>query len=240
MIGEQVLLSSVFAAGILSFFSPCILPLLPVYVSILSSGDPTAPQHDRYITIGKFKIHPRFIIKTMIFVLGLSTSFIILGFGAGALGALVNTTAFITVCGIVVVLLGLHQIGLFHIPFLERESKVNLKRSGKRDFIGTYLLGFTFSFGWTPCIGPILGAVLGLSASEGQAAHGAFLMMIYALGMLIPFLILSIFSDFLLQRMKKLNRHLGKIKVAGGIIIVVMGLFLMTNNLNFFTTLIPQ
>lgn len=240
MIGEQVLLSSVFAAGILSFFSPCILPLLPVYVSILSSGDPASTRQNRLITIGKFSIHPRLIVKTMVFVFGLSTSFVLLGFGAGALGALINTTTFITICGIIVVLLGLHQIGLFHIPFLERENKVNLKRSGKRDFLGTYLLGFTFSFGWTPCIGPILGAVLGLSANEGQAAHGAFLMLIYALGMLIPFLILSIFSDFLLQRMKKLNRHLGKVKVAGGIIIVVMGLFLMTNNLNFFTTLIPQ
>lgn len=240
MIGEQVLLSSVFAAGILSFFSPCILPLLPVYVSILSSGDALSTKPKKVFHIGKFVIHPKLIFKTIIFVLGISTSFVLLGFGAGALGALINTTTFITVCGAIVVVLGLHQIGIFHIPFLERENKVNLKRSGKRDLIGTYLLGFTFSFGWTPCIGPILGAVLGLSASEGQAGHGAFLMMIYALGMLIPFLILSIFSDVLLQRMKKLNRHLGKIKVAGGVIIVVMGLFLMTNNLNFFTTLIPQ
>ena len=207
MIGEQVLLSSVFAAGILSFFSPCILPLLPVYVLILSSGESSSASQKKVISIGTFIIHPRLIVKTMIFVFGLSTSFILLGFGAGALGALINTTTFITICGAVVVVLGLHQMGLFHIPFLERENKVHLKRSSKRDLVGTYLLGFTFSFGWTPCIGPILGAVLGLSASEGQAGHGAFLMMIYALGMLIPFLLLSIFSDVLLQRMKKLNRH---------------------------------
>ena len=240
MIGEQLVISSVFVAGVLSFFSPCILPLLPVYVSILSSSADDVTRSKRLLSIGKLTINPRLIFKTVIFVFGLSTSFILLGFGAGALGGLINTSGFITICGVVVILLGLHQTGLFHIPFLERENKVSLKRSGKRDIIGTYLLGFTFSFGWTPCIGPILGAVLGLSANEGQAAHGAFLMLIYALGMLIPFLLLSIFSDVLIRQMKKLNRHLNKIRIAGGVIIVVMGIFLMTNNLNFFTTLIPQ
>lgn len=106
--------------------------------------------------------------------------------------------------------------------------------------IGTYLLGFTFSIGWTPCIGPILGAVLGLSASEGQATYGAFLMFLYALGLLIPFLIIAFFSDIVLRRLKKINRHLEKLKIAGGVIIIIMGLFLMTNNLNWFTTLISQ
>ena len=240
MIGEQVLLSTVFAAGILSFFSPCILPLLPVYVSILSTTAEGTVQSKRLWTIGKLQLNPQLLLKTLIFVFGLSTSFVLLGFGAGALGSVINTTAFITFCGAVVVILGLQQMGLFKFSFLERESKVTLKRSDRRDLIGTYLLGFTFSFGWTPCIGPILGAVLGLSANEGQAAYGGFLMLVYSLGLLIPFLLLSIFSDVLLRQTKKLNRHLGKIRVAGGVLIVIMGIFLMTNNLNWFATLIPQ
>lgn len=235
---EQLILSSVFVAGLLSFFSPCILPLLPVYISILSTNEQGRMGRGR--TLGKFLVNPFLIMKTIIFVTGLSTSFVLLGFGAGFLGAVINTKWFIVVCGAVVVLLGVHQVGLFKVPFLNREKKVQMNRSSKRDLIGTYLLGLTFSIGWTPCIGPILGAVLGLSASEGQASYGAFLMFIYALGLLIPFLVMALFSDILLRKVRKINQYTNRLKVAGGIIIIIMGIFLMTNNLNWFTTLIPQ
>lgn len=236
---EQLLLSSVFIAGLLSFFSPCILPLLPVYISILSTNKQgQTTNNPSSLFKGKLNLH--LLLKTFIFVAGLSTSFIILGFGAGFLGAVLNTSWFIVACGAFVVLLGLHQVGLFQVSILNREKKVKLSRSENRDLIGTYLLGFTFSIGWTPCIGPILGAVLGLSANEGQALYGAFLMFIYALGLLIPFLIMALFSDILLRKVKNLNKHMNKMKIAGGVIIIIMGLFLMTNNLNWFTTLIPQ
>lgn len=236
---EQLVLSSVFIAGLLSFFSPCIVPLLPVYISILSTNEQGQTTNSMG-SLSKGKLNLHLLLKTFIFVAGLSTSFIILGFGAGFLGAVLNTSWFIVVCGAIVVLLGLHQVGLFQVSILNREKKVQMNRSEKRDLVGTYLLGFTFSIGWTPCIGPILGAVLGLSANEGQALYGAFLMFIYALGLLIPFLILALFSDVLLRKVKKLNKHMNKMKIAGGVIIIIMGLFLMTNNLNWFTTLIPQ
>ncbi|MFJ7408549.1 MULTISPECIES: cytochrome c biogenesis CcdA family protein [unclassified Lysinibacillus] len=236
---EQLLFSTVFIAGILSFLSPCIVPLLPVYFSVLSTNESgVAIQHN--LTLGKWQVNPHLIFKTVIFVFGLSTSFVILGFGAGFLGAFINKDWFIAICGVVVVLLGLHQIGLLKLAVLHKETKVQLKRSDKRDLLGTYLLGLTFSMGWTPCIGPILGAVLGISASEGQATYGALMMFFYALGLLIPFLILAIFSDLLLRHVKKLNKHIGKIKIAGGIIIIFMGIVLMTNNLNVLLTLIPQ
>lgn len=236
---EQLIFSSVFIAGVLSFFSPCILPLLPVYISILSTDEQgSVTKRSKFLL--KWNINFHLLSKTAIFVAGLSTSFVLLGFGAGYLGSVLNTKWFIVACGIVVVLLGLHQMGLFHLPILNREKKVQMNRSKKRDFIGTYLLGFTFSMGWTPCIGPILGAVLGLSASEGQALYGAFLMFIYALGLLIPFLIIALFSDILLRKVKKMNQHMNKLKIAGGIIIIIMGLFLMTDNVNWFATLIPQ
>ncbi|MED4533175.1 cytochrome c biogenesis CcdA family protein [Metabacillus fastidiosus] len=238
MVGEQILISTVFLAGLLSFFSPCILPLLPVYISILSSSENNTGGSGRSIVIGRLKFKPGLVIKTIVFVSGLSTSFIILGFGAGALGIIINTGWFLIICGFIVILLGLHQIGLFQWSFLNRENKIHLKRSDRRDIVGTYLLGFTFSFGWTPCIGPALGAVLGLSASEGQAVYGAFLMFVYALGLLIPFLILSVFSDLLLTRIKKLNRHMRKIQIIGGVVVIIMGILLMTNNFNLFATLI--
>lgn len=238
MIGEQILISTVLIAGMLSFFSPCILPLLPVYISVLSTNENEKQQ--KLKSFGKWQVNPRLIFKTIIFVFGLSTSFVILGFGAGALGSIINTEWFIVLCGAIVVLLGLHQIGLFNLAILNRENKVQIKRSGRRDLLGTYLLGFTFSFGWTPCIGPILGAVLGLSANEGQATYGALLMLFYSIGLLIPFLILAVFSDVLLRKVKKINKYMGKIRVVGGILIIIMGIFLMTNNLNLFVSLIPQ
>ncbi len=236
---EQLLFSTVFIAGILSFLSPCIVPLLPVYFSVLSTNaSGVTIKHS--LPLFKWQVNLHLVFKTIIFVFGLSTSFVILGFGAGFLGAFINTDWFIAICGAVVVLLGLHQIGLLKVAVLHKETKVRLSRSDKRDLLGTYLLGLTFSMGWTPCIGPILGAVLGLSASEGQAAYGALMMFFYALGLLIPFLLLAIFSDFLLRHVKKLNKHTEKIKVVGGLIIIFMGIVLMTNNLNLLLTFIPQ
>ena len=234
--GEQLLLSSVFVAGMVSFLSPCIVPLLPVYLSILSSNGTGS----KVVTTKKFQLNLSLLLKTIVFVFGLSTSFVLLGFGAGYLGSLFYADWVLPVCGVIVILLGFHQMGLFQLALLNKEKKVMLKRSDKRDYVGAYLLGFTFSIGWTPCIGPILGAVLGLSASEGHATYGALLMFVYALGLLIPFVCMAIFSDMLLHHMKKLHPHLDKIKLAGGVLIVLMGIVLMTNNLNILLTIFPQ
>jgi len=235
MVGNEIFMSTVFVAGIFSFFSPCLVPLLPVYISIFA-GDKKGIDHDKYIRkLGALNINLLVIAKTLVFVAGISTSFIILGFGAGSLGTIINSKGFITLCGIVVIVLGIHQTGLIHFNFLEREKRVILKSDN--GILGIYLLGFSFSFGWTPCIGPILAAVLGISASGGQALYGVWLMFIYSLGLMIPFLIIAIFSDGLLRHVKKLNKHLGKIKIAGGIIIIIMGILLMNNSLNVITRL---
>ena len=224
MYPNTLYLGTVFTAGLFSFFSPCIVPLLPVYISLFSSGKDAGEES----SAGK-KL--RIFLKSLLFVTGISVCFILLGFGAGALGSVVNSKSFLTVMGLIVIILGLHQTGLIHIKWLYREKRVDLERSRKGDYIGAFLLGLTFSFGWTPCIGPVLGAILGLSATSSQPLYGAFLMAVYSFGFLIPFLALSLFSDVLLTRVKKLNRHLGKIKIAGGIIIILMGCLLMTDSL---------
>ncbi|MDA3847402.1 MAG: sulfite exporter TauE/SafE family protein [Vallitaleaceae bacterium] len=237
MIGQEIFISTVFVAGLLSFFAPCILPLLPVYIGILAGDSKTKSS----IRIGKLDINLIAVLRTFIFVAGLSTSFIILGFGIGALGSLIYSQTFLIIIGAIVIILGIHQTGLIKIRFLEKQKKLEVKGSKRSDLLGTYLLGFTFSFGWTPCIGPILGAVLGISASGGQAAYGGLLMFVYAMGLMIPFMIISLFSEVLLTKVKKLNKHMGKIKVVGGIIIILMGILLMTDKLNeivvFFETL---
>lgn len=223
---QTIYLSTVFTAGILSFFSPCIIPLLPVYFSVFASN---AARDNSKGT------RWRVLFKSLLFVAGLSTNFVILGFGAGALGAIINVRPFMIVIGLIVILLGLHQTGLIKIPVLMRQKTMEFKRSQKRDALGVFLLGFAFSFGWTPCIGPILGAILGLAASGSQAGYGGLLMAVFSLGFLIPFLILALFSDLLLKKIHFLNKHLNRIKIIGGILVILMGLLLMTDNLNTIT-----
>jgi cytochrome c biogenesis protein CcdA len=224
---------TVFVAGLLSFFAPCIVPLLPVYVGYLSKGAENKVVTEETEKKGKFAfINKRLIFQTLVFVIGLSTAFVLLGFGAGAIGKLLNNRIVLYVSGAIVIILGLHQIGLFKIGFLERTKKVEVEKSSRGGILGAYLLGLTFSLGWTPCVGPVLATVLGLASGQGSAAYGGFLMMIYSAGLALPFILISLFAGFFMTKFRKLNRHLGKIRVVGGILIIIMGILLMTNSLN--------
>jgi cytochrome c-type biogenesis protein len=225
-LGEQVLISAVFVAGFLSFFAPCTFPLIPVYIGLLTDEN----EEYKKWSIGKYKINMGAIIKTMTFVLGLSTSFVLLGFGAGALGQLINSDWILIVGGLLVIALGIHQMELIKIPGLSKYRVLRFKNK-KTKALGTYLMGVSFSLGWTPCVGPVLGAVLVTSASAGQAYYGGFLMLIYAIGLMIPFLIMAIASSLVLNQFQKLEKHLLTIKRIGGVLIVMMGLLLMTNQL---------
>lgn len=231
--GDELFMSTVLAAGFLSFFAPCTFPLLPVYIGIM-----TDTGRARGLQIGKLKVNPVSIGRTLVFVGGLSTTFVLLGFGAGALGSLINNRLVVQIGGLIVVLLGIHQLELIHVPYLERYRVLNLKRSRTHDLLGTYLLGLTFSFGWTPCVGPVLGAVLVVSAGGGQAFYGAWLMLIYTIGLAIPFLVMAVLSEVLLDKFAGLETHLKTIKRVGGVLIIAMGLLLMSESLNRITALI--
>lgn len=222
---EFLFIISVFTAGILSFLSPCIIPVIPMYLAYFAD--------DELATKKRFISRP--MIKAMLFVGGLSTVFIVLGFGAGALGSILYGDWFLIVCGLIVVVLGIHQTGLIQFSLLHHEKKLNLERSKKSDYFGSYLLGLTFSFGWTPCVGPVLAAVLGLSASEGSALYGGVLMAVYSLGLMVPFLIVAIFSETLLGRIKGIYKYMGKIKIVSGLFIILMGILLMMNQVGAIT-----
>ena len=230
---DSLYISTVFIAGLLSFFSPCILPVIPVYIAYFTEGSKSSEKKKTHF----FSLA---MLKAVIFVTGLSTSFILLGFGAGALGSIIYGRGFLILCGVIVIILGIHQTGLVKLHFLAREKKVHVERSQRSDFIGAYLLGFTFSFGWTPCVGPVLGAVLGLSATRGSAAYGGFLMLIYSIGLIIPFLVIAVFSDYLLSRIKSLYKHMNTIKIIGGVLIILMGIILMTNKLTSITAFVER
>ncbi len=234
MSSNIIFISTVFAAGFASFFAPCTFPLIPVYIGMLTEKSESSSS----VNIGRFSFNSSSIIRTILFVAGLSTTFIILGFGAGALGAILYNKYFLVVSGALVVILGLHQTGLVKIKALNKYKELKLKSKNRNSAISFYLLGLTFSFGWTPCVGPVLGSILLIAASTGQSFYGVFLMLIYALGLLIPFLIMALASDKILDKIYNLDKHLNKIKIAGGILIIFMGILLMTNQLGIITSFI--
>lgn len=215
MFDQNLLISSVFLAGLASFLSPCIFPIVPIYFGILSKG-------------GKK------VLNTLLFIMGLSLTFVSLGFSFGFLGDLLLNDTTRVIAGIIVIILGIHQLGIIKINFLEQTKLVEIKTNSKSASVEAFVLGLTFSLGWTPCIGPILASVLALSGDEGSALYGGAMMFVYVLGLALPFIIFSFFSDELLKRAKSLNKHLDKFKIIGGILIILMGLLLITNNLHSF------
>lgn len=252
---------SVFAAGVLSFFSPCIVPLLPVYVgtlsrgletdtsrsvdgenldqtnaasSVLSATPASLPPAGNHLL---WQFNRRLFGQTGVFIAGLGTAFILLGFGAGALGTVFNNRLFLVLAGGVVIVLGLHQTGIFKLLFLEQEKRLSVDSAGRGGILGSYLLGLTFSFGWTPCIGPVLAAVLVMASSGNQALQGGFFMLVYTLGMAVPFLLVALFTQSLLRLFKRINRYLPVIQKVGGVLIIAMGILLMTDNLNVVNSL---
>ncbi|BBM37087.1 cytochrome c biogenesis CcdA family protein [Pseudoleptotrichia goodfellowii] len=210
MFGQQLLIGSVFLAGLASFFSPCIFPIVPIYLGILSKGKRT-------------------VINTFLFILGLSLTFVSLGFSFGFLGNIFFNDTIRIVAGIIVIILGLHQTGIFKFKQLEKTKLVEINTEGKSSSLEALILGLTFSLGWTPCVGPILASVLALSGDKGSAIYGGMMMFIYVIGLATPFILFSFFSKELLKRTKSLNKHLDKFKIIGGILIILMGILLISN-----------
>ncbi|ARE39188.1 hypothetical protein RGUI_1047 [Rhodovulum sp. P5] len=210
------------AAGLLSFLSPCVLPIVPPYLAYMggiSMGDLTSGVAAR----------GRAVISALFFVLGLSTVFLLLGFTASAFGAffLQNQELFGRIAGLVVIVLGLHFVGLFRIGILDREARLDAGDRGG-SALGAYILGLAFAFGWTPCIGPQLGAILSLAASEANVARGTILLAVYAAGLGIPFLLAALFIQRAMGVMNRLKKHMGLIEKAMGALLIAVGLALLT------------
>ncbi|MGB3243663.1 MAG: cytochrome c biogenesis protein CcdA [Sulfitobacter sp.] len=215
-------------AGIISFLSPCVLPIVPPYLAYMggvSLADMSSVRAARR----------RAVVAALFFVMGLSTVFLILGFTASAFGAffLQNQTLFARVSGVVIIVFGLHFLGVFRIPFLDQEARLDAGDKGGSSF-GAYVLGLAFAFGWTPCIGPQLGAILSLAASEASVARGTMLLGIYALGLGIPFLLAAMFITRAMGVMNRLKRHMKLIERIMGTLLVLVGLAMVTGA---FTTL---
>ena len=215
-------------AGGLSFLSPCVLPIVPPYLAYMSGLSMAE------MRAGQRRL--RLLLPALFFVLGLSTVFLILGAAASALGVLFlqYQEVLAKASGVFVIILGLHFLGIFRIALLDREARIEAGDHGGSAF-GAYLLGLAFAFGWTPCIGPQLGAILSLAAGEGNVARGTILLAVYALGLGLPFLLAALFIERAIGLMARLKRHMRLIERLMGGLLIAVGLALVTGALSDFS-----
>lgn len=211
-------------AGLLSFFSPCILPLLPVYVGILTNE-----------VDGQGKGIVGRCVNITGFVLGICCIFVSLGAGAGAIGSVLDNAYLGIALGVVVIVFGLHLAGIAKIPLLEGEIRADLSKIHTNGFVGTFVLGVAFSFGWTPCVGPILGSILALAADAQSATAGAVLLLAYSLGLCVPFVVIALAANIIMGRLAGIRRYLPTVQKFGGILIAVMGAWLIFSQINALT-----
>ena len=217
------------AAGIISFLSPCVLPIVPPYLAYMSGvslNDLSESGQSR----------ARAVVPALFFVLGLSTVFIFLGFTASAIGTvfLQYQSYFNTIAGVLVIVFGTHFVGVYRIKFLDREARIDAGDRGGSS-LGAYILGLAFAFGWTPCIGPQLGAILSLAASEGSVARGTTLLAIYAIGLGVPFLLVAAFLPRLQGLMGWMKRHMEQIERVMGLLLWTIGLLMLTGGFSAFS-----
>jgi cytochrome c-type biogenesis protein len=217
------------AAGVLSFLSPCVLPIVPPYLAYMGG-----------ISMGEMKgaaaARRRVLLPALFFVMGLSTVFLFLGFTASFMGRffLEYQERLAQVSGAVVIVFGLHFLGLFRIPILDREARLDAGDRGGSAF-GAYLLGLAFAFGWTPCIGPQLGAILSIAATEASVARGTVLLGVYAVGLGLPFLLAALFIGRAIGLMGRIKPYMRVIERAMGVLLIIVGVALMTGAFSAFS-----
>ena len=227
---SAIAILTAFGAGIISFLSPCVLPLVPGYISYVA-GDTLSHAHhadDRAQRLSALGL-------SFCFVAGFSTVFIVLGAGATALGQLLLRYRYEAniVGGIIVIIFGLFMVGMLKLPWLQRDLRIHADIKGARP-LGAYLIGLAFAFGWTPCIGPVLAVILTISAVAATVSSGIALLGAYSLGLGIPFLVTAVFTSALLNWMKSMRRIGRWLQMGAGAGMVFMGFAMITGMLSAF------
>lgn len=226
-----------FAAGLLSFLSPCVLPLVPSYITFITgmSFETLTSSEDRK------RVRFLTVANSAIFVLGFSSVFIALGASSSMVGQwLFEYQDWIRIIGgVLVIIFGLFIAGFFKLDFLMKEKKYHLK-GRPAGFVGTFVIGMTFAAGWTPCIGPILGSILVYASAKGSAVYGVKLLSVYSLGLAVPFLLCSLAFNTFLTYSKKLSRYMRVIMIVSGLILIAFGVLLLTNQVAELSALLPN
>ncbi len=226
-----------FLAGMASFLSPCVMPLIPSYVSYITGISFTDLKEGE----NRSRIRKITFINSLSFIIGFSTVFISLGAGSSFLGGLLVRYQDVLRIGggILIIIFGLFIAGIINIRFLMREKIIEIKEK-PAGVVGSFLIGMAFAAGWTPCIGPILGSILLYASAKGSAGYGIQLLAIYSLGLGIPFLISSMAINMFLSYSKKIQRYMRIIMLLSGIILIAFGILLITNSTGILIRYIPD
>jgi cytochrome c-type biogenesis protein len=215
-----------FAAGIFSFLSPCVLPLIPSYLSFVSGVSLDEMRSDQ----ARARVRWRLVLNSAAFIIGFSLVFVSLGASASLLGSffLGYRNSIRLLGGAFIVLVGLYLVGLFKIPALERYLQFNF-RDKPAGYLGSVIVGLTFAVAWTPCVGPILGAILALAGTSADIGQGVLLLAIYAAGLAVPFFFSALAVNLFFQFSQAFRRYIKAFHVASGVLLVVVGILLMTD-----------
>ncbi|HUI29988.1 MAG TPA: cytochrome c biogenesis protein CcdA [Candidatus Acidoferrales bacterium] len=221
---ENVNILTAFLFGIISFISPCVLPIVPGYLSFISGYS-----FDEMVT--RSELFKKVTLNSVFFVLGFSVVFVALGASATAIGQLLvqKLNLFSKIAGAIIIVFGLHMIGLFRIKFLNYEKRFHTAK--KIGLLGSFVAGLAFAFGWTPCIGPVLAAILAIAAQQDTIGKGVILLSAYSLGLGVPFLATSLSINAFLRFFRRFSKYIRWVEVTGGILLVLVGILIMTNNL---------
>ncbi|MEZ5935312.1 MAG: cytochrome c biogenesis protein CcdA [Alphaproteobacteria bacterium] len=226
--GLDISYAGALLAGILSFLSPCVLPLVPPYLCFI--GGITFDQLNEEADAG---LRRRVLLAAVVFVLGFSAVFVAFGATASVVGQALARHADLLakIAGGIIIILGLHFLGIFQIGFLQREARFHPEQK-PAGLIGAFVIGMAFAFGWTPCVGPALAAILFVAGSEDQVLYGASLLLVYALGIGIPFILAAAAIGPFMGFMRRFRRHLGRIEKVMGGLLVLTGVLFITGSMN--------
>lgn len=221
--------SAAFLAGLISFITPCVLPVVPPYLAYIAGVSFSQYSGDTATAQEKKRVQRRVFFSSVLFVLGFTTVFVLLGATASVLGQAMARyfDVLSKAAGLVILVLGIHYMGLVRIPLLYREARMDVKKSSESIFMA-YLIGLAFAFGWTPCVGPVLAGVLFLAGSEGTALQGSWLLLAYSAGMGLPFIFAALFASRFLSLSTRIKRHMNMLEKLIGGMLLVTGLLLIS------------
>ena len=219
-------------AGLLSFLSPCILPIVPFYLSYLAGVGMNQISADAKIDA---RVRVRAVLAALFFAAGVITIFMGLGAAATAFGQVVREYFDVLrwVAAAIIIVMGLHFLGIFRIGFLYRQLRADAGNTSGTSLLGAYVIGLAFAFGWTPCVGPVLAAILFMAGGEEAVSNGALLLFVYGVGMTAPFVLAALFIAPFMRWMSRFRKHLGLIEKIMGVMLIVFGILIATNSMNY-------